>query len=116
VSLAELLGVSIAVVAVAMTALWLLSLAMKNASIVDIVWGLGFVLLAAVYFAAADGFAGRKLLVLALVAVWGLRLSGYILWRNWGKGEDYRYTGWRDRPATGSWWTSLFRCSCCRGC
>jgi steroid 5-alpha reductase family enzyme len=109
VSLAELLGVSIAVVAVAMTALWLLSLALKNAGIVDIFWGLGFVLLAAVYFVAADGFAGRKLLVLALVAVWGLRLSGYIGWRNRGKGEDYRYARWREQAGERFWWTSLFQ-------
>ena len=87
-SLLELLGLSLAIVAVCMAALWLLSLALKNAGIVDIFWGLGFVLLAAVYFVAADGFTGRKLLVLALVAVWGLRLSGYILWRNRRKGED----------------------------
>jgi steroid 5-alpha reductase family enzyme len=109
VSLAELLGVSIAVVAVAMTALWLLSLALKNAGIVDIFWGLGFVLLAAVYFVAADGFAGRKLLVLALVAVWGLRLSGYIGWRNRGKGEDYRYARWREQAGERFWWTSLLQ-------
>jgi steroid 5-alpha reductase family enzyme len=109
VSLAELLGVSIAVVAVAMTALWLLSLALKNASIVDVFWGLGFVLLAAVYFVAADGFAGRKLLVLALVAVWGLRLSGYIGWRNRGKGEDYRYARWREQAGERFWWTSLLQ-------
>jgi steroid 5-alpha reductase family enzyme len=109
VSLLELLGVSFVLVAVAMAALWLLSLALKNAGIVDIFWGLGFVLLSAVYFVAADGFSGRKLLVLALVAVWGLRLSGYILWRNRGKGEDYRYAGWRDRAGDRFWWTSLLQ-------
>jgi len=92
-----------------MTALWLLSLALKNAGIVDVFWGLGFVLLAAVYFVAADGFTGRKLLVLALVAVWGLRLSGYILWRSRGKGEDYRYAAWRERAGERFWWSSLFQ-------
>ena len=92
-----------------MTALWLLSLALRNAGIVDIIWGLGFVLLAAVYFVAAEGFTGRKLLVLALVAVWGLRLASYILWRSRGKGEDYRYAGWRERAGDRFWWTSLFQ-------
>lgn len=108
-SLPELLGLSLAVVAVCMAALWLLSLAIKNASIVDIFWGLGFVLLAAVYFAAADGFTGRKLLVLTLVAAWGLRLSGYILWRSRGKGEDYRYARWREQAGDRFWWTSLLQ-------
>jgi steroid 5-alpha reductase family enzyme len=92
-----------------MAALWLLSLALKNAGIVDIFWGAGFVLLSAVYFVAADGFSERKLLVLALVAVWGLRLSGYILWRNRGKGEDYRYARWRERAGDRFWWTSLLQ-------
>lgn len=108
-SLPELLGLSLAVVAVCMAALWLLSLAIKNASIVDIFWGLGFVLLAAVYFVAADGFSGRKLLVLTLVAAWGLRLSGYILWRSRGKGEDYRYARWREQAGDRFWWTSLLQ-------
>ena len=108
-SLPELLGLSLAVVAICMAALWLLSLAIKNASIVDIFWGLGFVLLAAVYFVAADGFTGRKLLVLTLVAVWGLRLSGYILWRSRGKGEDYRYARWREEAGDQFWWTSLLQ-------
>jgi steroid 5-alpha reductase family enzyme len=109
VSLLELLGLSLAIVAVCMAALWLLSLALKNAGIVDIFWGAGFVLLSAVYFVAADGFSERKLLVLALVAVWGLRLSGYILWRNRGKGEDYRYARWRERAGDRFWWTSLLQ-------
>ena len=108
-SLLELLGLSLVVVAVCMAALWLLSLALMNAGIVDIFWGLGCVLLSAVYFVTADGFSGRKLLVLALVAVWGLRLSGFILWRNRGEGEDYRYAGWRERAGDRFWWTSLFQ-------
>jgi steroid 5-alpha reductase family enzyme len=109
VSLLELLGLSLAIAAICMAALWLLSLALKNAGIVDIFWGAGFVLLSAVYFVAADGFSERKLLVLALVAVWGLRLSGYILWRNRGKGEDYRYARWRERAGDRFWWTSLLQ-------
>jgi DegV family protein with EDD domain len=32
-----------------------------------------------------------KLLLSILTTVWGLRLSLYILWRNWGKAEDFRY-------------------------
>ena len=47
-----------------MTILWLVSLALKNASIVDIFWGAGFVLSAWVYFALTpDGFLPRKLLL-----------------------------------------------------
>jgi steroid 5-alpha reductase family enzyme len=107
--LPEVLGLSAFIVLAYMVAVWLLSLVARNASIVDIFWGLGFVLLAAVYFVATDGFIGRKALITTLVAVWGLRLSLYILWRNWGKGEDYRYRKWRQEAGEKFWWTSLFQ-------
>lgn len=105
----EILGLSLLVALAYMTLLWLLSLVKKDASIVDIFWGLGFVLLGAAYFVLTDGFIGRKILVTVLVGVWGLRLSLYILWRNWGRGEDYRYRRWREQAGERFWWTSLFR-------
>jgi steroid 5-alpha reductase family enzyme len=38
------------------------------------------------------------------VTLWGLRLSLHILWRNWGKGEDYRYREMRqNNPKTFPW-------------
>ena len=47
-----------------MTLLWLLSLALKNSSIVDIFWGTGFVITAwAAFLLTPDGFLGRKLLL-----------------------------------------------------
>ena len=105
----QIIGLSLGVVLVYMTAIWLVSLALRNASIVDVFWGLGFALLAAVYFVTTDGLLARKLLVTSLVAVWGLRLSLYILWRNWGKGEDYRYRAWREKAGENFWWLSLFQ-------
>ncbi|MCU0306261.1 MAG: DUF1295 domain-containing protein [Thermoleophilia bacterium] len=76
---------------------WLISLPLRNASIIDPVWPLGFVVVAWVAFAAADGDRARSLLIVALVTVWGLRLSGYLFWRNAGKGEDFRYAAMRRR-------------------
>ena len=79
-----------------MILLWLLSLALKNSSIVDIFWGSGFVIFAWVAFVLTpDGFLPRKLLLATLVTIWGVRLSIYILIRNWGKPEDFRYQVWR---------------------
>ena len=78
-----------------MVATWLVSLAVHDASIVDLVWGLGFVLVAWIAWAAERD--NRSLLVAGLVTVWGLRLSGYLAWRNLGKGEDFRYRAMRRR-------------------
>jgi steroid 5-alpha reductase family enzyme len=92
-----------------MLAIWLLSLPLRNASIVDIFWGLGFVIVAFLSLVLADGFAGRRILVTALVTIWGLRLSLHILLRNFGKGEDYRYRAWREAAGPAFWWTSFYR-------
>jgi steroid 5-alpha reductase family enzyme len=81
---------------VAGTLLWLLSLRMRDTSIVDIAWGPFFLLQAAVYAALRpEGFDGRQLLVLGLVAVWAVRLATHIAARHAGKGEDERYARWR---------------------
>lgn len=82
-------------VAALMVATWLLSLALKNASIVDIAWGLGFVAVAWSVRFAVDGVTARQNLLVALTSVWGLRLGGYLFIRNHGKGEDFRYRAMR---------------------
>lgn len=93
-----------------MTFLWLVSLILKDASIVDIFWGTGFVVSAWVYFALSpDGYLLRKWLIVVLVTLWGLRLSLHILRRNWGKGEDFRYQAWRREAGAAWWWRSFFK-------
>lgn len=95
---------------VLMTLLWCVSLLLKNSSIVDIFWGTGFVISAWVAFALTPaGFLPRKLLLCAIVTLWGLRLTLYILSRNFGKPEDFRYQAWRERAGAGWWWRSLFK-------
>ncbi len=93
-----------------MTAIWLVSLRMKNAGIVDIFWGPGFALASWVYFAfTPDGFSTRKLLIVALVSLWGLRLGWHIGRRNVGHAEDYRYQAWRKSNGAIWWWKSFFQ-------
>lgn len=93
-----------------MILLWLLSLLLKNSSIVDIFWGFGFVISAWLYFfLTPDGFLLRKILISGLATIWGLRLTLHILIRNWGKPEDFRYQKWR-KESGGIWWIkSLFQ-------
>ena len=80
-----------------MIAMWVLSLAVKNASIVDIGWGLGFVMVAWAVRARVDGNTDRQRLLVAMTTLWGLRLAAYLFARNHGKGEDYRYRAMRKR-------------------
>jgi steroid 5-alpha reductase family enzyme len=54
-----------------------------------------------------DGNDARQWLLVAMVTVWGLRLSIYLTWRNQGKGEDYRYVAMRRRWGARFWWVSL---------
>lgn len=70
---------------------WFFSVIRRDVSIVDSLWSLFFLLSAAVFAYAAQPLTERGLLVLALVAIWSLRLSVFITARNWGEPEDYRY-------------------------
>ena len=91
-----------------MTAVWALSVVIKNASIADTFWGLGFVLAAWITFLGAEGYLGRRLLITLLVTAWGLRLALHIGIRSWDKGEDRRYQAWRRQYGERFWWVSLF--------
>ncbi|HTR96239.1 MAG TPA: DUF1295 domain-containing protein, partial [Trebonia sp.] len=89
------LGVTAAAVVAVMAALMAVAIAIRNQSIIDIVWGPGFVVIAAVSYGLSAGSGGdgaRRLVVLLATAVWGLRLGVYIGRRNPGHGEDPRYT------------------------
>jgi steroid 5-alpha reductase family enzyme len=97
VTLAAGLALTAAFVALAMLGLWLASLALRNASIVDVWWGPGFAAIAAIAFCAAPAPGARGALILSLTSLWGLRLGAYLLWRNAGAGEDPRYAAMRRR-------------------
>jgi steroid 5-alpha reductase family enzyme len=87
---------------------WPVSIIKKDVSIVDSMWSLFFVVAAVAYYALTPDPGPRALCVLLFAAVWGLRLSGYITWRNWGEGEDFRYAAMRERNDPGFWLKSLY--------
>ena len=98
------------VILIMMTLLWAISVIIRNVSIVDLFWGLGFVITSLWYFLRSDGFPARKVIILILVAAWGLRLSLYLAWRNIGKGEDFRYMEFRRKYGEKRyWWISYFQ-------
>ncbi|MCW2995028.1 MAG: hypothetical protein JWQ18_2523 [Conexibacter sp.] len=87
---------------------WLVSLRLRDVSIVDVAWGLGFVVVGWVAFASGNGDGGRRLLLAVLVTVWGLRLAGYIGRRKLRHpGEDPRYGEWRKKWGERFWIVSL---------
>jgi steroid 5-alpha reductase family enzyme len=90
---------------------WLVSLAVKKASIVDSLWSLCFLVIAIVgYLYGNPAALERRQLLLVLVAIWGIRLSLHITVRNWGEPEDYRYQEFRQKYGPERyWWFSLFQ-------
>jgi steroid 5-alpha reductase family enzyme len=95
-------------IAVAMLLLWVLSLRLRNASIVDPFWGAGYVMVGWLAALGTDGAEPRRTIALALVTLWGLRLSLHLLRRNAGHGEDPRYAAMRRGHGARFWWVSLF--------
>ncbi len=90
------------VIAALMFGTWLVSVALKNASIVDVVWGLGFVCVSWAVRLSVDPDSKRPNLLVAMTTIWGLRLAFHLFWRNHvaaqtNKGEDYRYRAMRKR-------------------
>jgi len=87
---------------------WLLSIVKKDVSFVDSLWSLFFLLAALVFAYLSLPLSAKGQLVLALVAVWSLRLSIYISARNWGQPEDYRYRTIRAKNEPGFAFKSLY--------
>ena len=86
----------VAVMALMLVA-WVISVRMRDASIVDIFWGLAFVTIAWATYAVGDGAPDRKRLLAVLVTIWGVRLAAYLAKRNLGHGEDFRYQHMRSK-------------------
>jgi len=78
-----------------MTLFFIVAQIKKNNSIVDIGWGLGFVVIAIFTLLINGNYNLRSILVTALVFLWGMRLLYHIVKRNVGKPEDFRYAAWR---------------------
>jgi steroid 5-alpha reductase family enzyme len=101
----SVLLVSAIAIAALMVTTWVPSVLWRDASIVDPVWPLGFVIVAWVTraVAAGHGDATRQWILVAMTTLWGLRLSGYLAWRKRGAPEDPRYRAmrrhWGDRFA-----------------
>lgn len=87
-----ILAINAAILVAAIIILWLISIRLRDVSFIDSFWPLGMVMLAVSTFAQAhDGAPHRKLLLLVLTSLWGLRLSIHLFTRWRAEGEDPRY-------------------------
>ena len=102
-SFLTLTGVNLAALMALMTIGRAISVKIHNVTIVDTLWGLGFILVALNTYILGNGFDGRRLMVLLLTAIWGLRLAAHLTWRNWGQKEDHRYGEWRQKSGPRLW-------------
>lgn len=103
----KLILVTLAAAALPFVAIWLVSLKVKDASIVDVYWGPGFIVVAGAALAISAPTAGALSLFIA-TALWGLRLGLHLGIRKGAEpGEDGRYQAMR-RTWKGSFaWQSL---------
>lgn len=82
------LGVAIAAVLV----LWLISIPLRDVSIIDMAFALIFGLIGTVSYAVGEGAPVRKSALALLLGIWAIRITFHLVRRNWGRGEDPRYT------------------------
>ena len=92
-----------------MSTLFLFALWLKDNSIVDVAYGLAFVVVgwAGLLFFGSDH--ARQWLIVVLVSVWGIRLAGNLFLRKQGEGEDFRYREWREEWGDTFVWRSFLQ-------
>lgn len=79
---------------------FIISQVKKNNGLIDIAWGLSFVITALSSLSISGVFNLTKIILLTLIALWGFRLSFYLFKRNWNKPEDFRYQAMRNKWKT----------------
>lgn len=99
---------SLIVTMAAFAVLWALHLPLKNAGIVDVYWGAGFIVIGAIYALRSDQLNLYQLLFFGMIAVWAIRLSFYLIARFAAHtSEDQRYAAMRTIGGKSFWWASL---------
>ena len=99
--LPTLFAANLAAVAAMMLVLWLISIALDDVSFIDSFWAFGFLLIGCLTSRLLPFGGAHQTVLLVLVAVWGLRLGLYLLWRWRREGADGRYVAMK-KKATGN--------------
>jgi len=86
---------------------WIIANSINKARIVDIAWGIGFVLVSLATFILNTDRNIYTLLTTIFVTIWGLRLAIYIFIRSYKKPEDFRYQNLKEKWGKTFWTKSL---------
>ncbi len=106
--MSSIFATNAAIIAGIMFALWLLSVLKRDVSIVDLFWGPGFGVIALATRSLSETRSLPSELLCWLTCIWAARLGVYLIWRNHGRPEDYRYRQMREKRGQKFWLISLF--------
>jgi steroid 5-alpha reductase family enzyme len=105
----EVLAVTGCTILAMVLLLWLISIPLRDISIIDMAFSGLIAVLLLVAYRVAGSHGVIPGLTIALVLIWACRMSVYLIQRNWGHGEDPRYTRLRQwvQPGWPFHWLSL---------
>lgn len=101
----QILAVNALVLIALFLILWRVAVRLGDVSFIDSVWALGMVVMAAATFVQLRVPTERRLVLLGLCALWGLRLGGYLAWRWRSHGPDRRYQTMLGKAQTHNGWS-----------
>jgi steroid 5-alpha reductase family enzyme len=97
---------------------WMLSAKLRDATLVNFLWGLGIAVQSLLYFFKSldytifsffsEKFSWEKLTFTTIMIAHGLIHSAYLIIRELGHGEDKRYAALREKLGGNFWWLSYF--------
>ena len=102
-------AITILVVFAYVSLAWLKTVSSGNVTVMDVLWGMGFVFIAWTRFLMAESYNIASILCLVLVTVWGLRLGIVLHQRTKNRGEDPRYVRMRESAGKNWWWISYLQ-------
>jgi steroid 5-alpha reductase family enzyme len=91
------------------TLAWLRTVSSGKVSVMDVLWGLGFVIIAWTRAIQLNSFNTISVLTLIAVSIWGLRLAFVLHQRTKNRGEDPRYVRMMESAGKNWWWISFLQ-------
>ena len=101
--------ITVLVVFAYVTLAWLKTVSSGNVTVMDVLWGMGFVLIAWTRFLFSDAINIATIACLVCVTIWGLRLGFVLHKRTMNRGEDPRYVRMRETAGRHWWWISFLQ-------